>query len=318
MIQIVENLFYTLYCTIEFELANIELCALFKMGSRPLTTQEQFYLPEPNHLYRLFLAFKDLLDSPLICEYPHSKTVQDIITQYQEDHVRGLIGKDAMKRFCKDDLLGYRRYALNIVSERTSAYCMKWTALLSHFSRIPSEVLAVMSERYFTIIPKVSPEKEIAAAELAFVNLKATNPAGWERDLILDHRLSTLAKLEGKSIGEERRDDRRVRLLTIARNHKCICTSVCRCARECTYFVERCCPCAERQLRLMLARRRKGTGQHSFTVRTNNLARYCFEGLSSLRRDVSDEHLEDEMESIFEIFDLEIQKERAGVALNWI
>lgn len=318
LIEIVENLFYSLYCTIEFELANIELCGLFTIGSRPSTTDEQFYLPDPNHLYRLFLAFKDVLDSPLICENTRCKNVQDVMIQYQEDRVRKLLAKEAIRGFFNDDLLGYRRYALNIVSERSSAYCQKWSTLLSHFGRIPSEILAVMSERYFTIIPKESPEQDVSVAELAFADPKTTNPIGWERELILDHRMATLAKLEGKSVGEARRDDSRVRILSTSRNHKCICTSVCFCARECTYNVERRCPCAERQLRLMLARRRKGAGQRSFTVRANNLARCCFEGLSSLRRNVSEEHIEAELESVFELFDLEIQKERAGVALNWI
>lgn len=318
LIEIVENLFYTLYSTVEFEMSSIELCALFKMEPRPPTTHDQFYLPDPNHLYRIFLAFKDVLDSPLICEAPRSAIVQDTVTQYQESHVRRLILKEAVKGFTKDDLLGYRRYALNIVSERTSAYCKKWSQLIGFFGNIPSELMAVLSEKYFTRVPRALPEEDVTTGELGFVDLKASNPDVWEREIILDHRMATLAKLEGKSVGEERRDDPRVRLLSIVKYHKCICTSFCFCARECTNNVERWCPCAERHLRLMLARRRKGTGRFSFATRANGLARFSFQGLATLRRDVSDDQLVAEMGMVFDIFDLEIQRERSGVALNWI
>lgn len=318
LIEIVENLFYTLYSTIEFEMANIELCALFRMDPRPATTHEQFYLPDPNHLYRIFLAFKDVLDSPLVCEQSHSAIVQDTVAQYQEDHVRRLILREAAREFTKDDLLGYRRYALNIVSERTSAYCKKWSQLIGFFSNIPSDVMTLMSEKYLARVPRVVPEEDITAAELGFVDLKATHPAQWEREIILDHRMAALAKLEGKSVGEVRRDDPKIRLLSIVKYHKCVCTSLCFCALECTYNVERWCPCAERQLRLMLARRRKGTGRFSFATRANNLARFCFQGLATLRWDTSDDCLVAELGNLFDMFDVEIQKERSGVALNWI
>lgn len=318
MIEIVENLFYTLYSTIELELACIELCSLFKISGRLTTTHEKFYLPEPKHLYRIFLSFKDVLDSPLICENSRSTVVQDLVLQYQESHIRGLMLKGSVRGFNKDDLLGYRRYAQNIVSERTSVYSQKWNQLIRFFDAIPSEVIAVMSEKYFILAPKEVPEEDITAAELGFVDPKVANPITGERDIILDHRMASLAALEGRSVGEVRRDDPKVRLMSIVKYHKCICTSSCFCAEKCTKDVERWCPCAERHLRLMMARRRKGTGRFNFATRVNNIARFCFQGLAGLRWDVSDHLLVAELGAIFDMFDVEVMKERSGVALNWI
>lgn len=318
LIEIVENLFYALYSTIELELACIELCALFKMGPRQLTTHEQFYLPDPSHLYRIFLAFKDVLDSPLICENSRSAVVQDMILQYQENQIRSLMPKGGVRGSTKEDLLGYRRYAQNIVSERTSTYCKKWSQLIRFFDAIPSEVMAVMSEKYFARIPKQVPEEDITLSELGFIDPKAANPITGELDIILDHRTASLAMLEGKTVGEARRDNPKVRLQTILKYHKCICASYCSCAQLCTKEVEKWCPCAERQLRLMMARRRKGPGRFKFATRVNNIARFSFQGLADLRPDVSDHLLVAELGTIFDIFDVEIMKERSGVALNWI
>lgn len=318
VIEIVENLFYSLYSTIELELACIELCAMFKMGPRPPTTHEQFFLPDPGHLYRIFLAFKDVLDSPLICENSRSAVVRDMVLQYQESHIRSLMVKGGVRGFTKDDVLGYRRYVLNIVSQRTSTYYQKWSQLIHFFDAIPSEVMAVMSEKYFTRVPKEVPEEDITTAELGFIDPKVANPVTGDWDIVLDHRMASLGRLEGKSVGEMRRDNPKTRLQSILKYHKCICASSCSCAEQCTKFVEAWCPCAERQLRLLMARRRKGTGRFKFATRVNNIARFCFQGLADLRPDVSDHLLVAELGIVFDMFDVEIMKERSGVALNWI
>lgn len=319
LIELVENLFYTLYSRVQVEMAGIELCALFTMDPRPTTTHKQFNLPDPNHLYRIFLACKDVLDSPLVCETSEAAIISGLVSQYQENHIRRLISKGSVKGFNQDDLLGYRRYAINIVSDRSSAYCKKWNQLIPFFDSIPSEVMVLISEKYFALISKEVPEADVPTSELGFVNLKAISPTQWEKEIILDHRMAALGKLEGKTVGEERREDDKVRLLNVVRSHKCICTSVCFCAHECTNDVERWCPCAERHLRIMLAKRRKGAGRFKFTTRANTLARACFQGLANLRRNVSDDQLLVEIQAAFEIFEMEIEKERSGVvAASWI
>lgn len=308
LIEVVENLFYVLYSRLVMEMASIELCALFKMEARPMTTRLKFVLPEPNHLYRILLACKDFLDSPVICEVVQ----KDLVSQYQQNYIHRITLKHSEK-VPLDDILGFRRFAVNIVSDRTSIYYQKWNTLITIFDSIPADIMAVLAEKYLTVVPRIVPEDDVPFSELPFVRLQVINPVLWAKETILDHRIATLAKLQGRSVGEERREDGRFRLLSLAKQQKCICISVCSCAYDCTYNVERQCPCAEAQLRLMLARRRRGTGPSDFAMRATTLGRVCFEGLANLKRNVSEDELELEISNMFEIFELEIQKERSSV-----
>ncbi|KAJ5167750.1 uncharacterized protein N7482_003344 [Penicillium canariense] len=306
LIEVVENLFYALYSRVIIEMAGIELCALFKLQLRPAVGSRQFFLPDANHMYRLLLACKDNLDDTNVCE----SLQEGVVHQWQEGFLRRLALKEIEKGFNPDDMLGYRRFAQSIVSDPTCAYVAKWRSLVPFFDTIPSEILAVMSEKWFTVLPKVVLPDDVPSGQLPFVDLKRANPMQWEKEIILDYRLATLGKLEGRSIGEERRDDPKIRLLSLARCRKCICTSVCLCSWACTYRVKSACPCSERHVRIMMARRCKETGPFDFTIRANTAARACWEGLAMLRRDVKDDTILLEWREAFEVFELTIQKER--------
>ncbi|KAJ5648588.1 hypothetical protein N7490_004960 [Penicillium lividum] len=319
LITILEHLFYALYSRLKLEMAGIELCALFKLEVRPAMTKDrQFYMPDPNHMYRLFLLFKDILDSPGICE----ERDNDLVAQFMDGYVRMLICKDArLGPFIIDDILGYRRYAYSIVSNRHSSYCKKWDSLITNFPDFPPETMTVLSERYFIMVPKHVPESDIALKDLPFTNLEMIDPVIREKEIILDHRLGTLAKLEGKCIGECRHEDQniRLRLLNEVKHAKCICKSVCFCARKCTNDVERRCPCAERQFRMQLAINRKRTGRFNFTTRVDTVAVAGFQGLAALKPDVREDAMLLEMIVIFNAIAMEIQNERStGEETNWI
>ncbi|KAJ5644572.1 hypothetical protein N7507_010583 [Penicillium longicatenatum] len=308
LITIVEHLFYVVYARIKLEMAGIELCALYKMESRPAMTKDRpFYMPEPNHLYRIFLLFKDILDSPRICE----ERDNNLISRFMENYVRLLICKDArLGPFVIDDILGYRRYAYSIVNNRHSTYCKKWDSLISIFPDFPPETMTVLSERYFTMTPKQVPDCDIPVNELPFTNLELIDPVLREREIILDHRIGTLAKLEGKCIGDCRRENDKIRLLHEVKHSKCICKSACFCARKCTYDVERRCPCAERQLRMQLAIHRKRTGDFEFVTRVNTVILAGFQGLAALKEDAREDAIAGGIVEIFEVLLMEIHKER--------
>jgi hypothetical protein len=259
-------------------------------------------------MYRILLACKDNLDNYNICELLR----EGIVHKWQEVFLRRLAEKGLVNGFNPDDTLGYRQFAQNVVSEPCSAYATKWVSLIPFFSSIPKEILNIMSEKWFTVRPKATLPDDVPSSQLPFLDLKQVNRAQWEKEIILDYRLATLGKLEGRSIGDERRDDPKIRLVNLTKYHKCICTSNCSCARECTYDVESDCPCSERHLRLMTARLSRGPGRFDFRTRANTAGRACWEGLARLRRDVSDETIILEWSETFAVFELEIQKERWG------
>jgi hypothetical protein len=312
LIHTVENLYYSLYARVVLEMANIELCSCFNMDVRPRHIRPHFVLPDADHLYRIFLVCKDALDGDGICD-----TLQEgVVLQHQADYINHVTAKEAVKGFAADDLLGYRRYALSIVSERSSDFCKKWQFLTPFFCDTPPEIITLLSEKYLTAIPKRMPDVDRSYHDLPFADPKTIDPVAWEKEIILDHRLATLAKLEGKSIGDERLADAQVNLLNLVQQHKCICSSVCSCAHDCTLDVERACPCAERKLRMLLAQDHKGPGSSNFINRANSLARSCFEELAMTRRDATDEQMIGKLGLVFEMFDLEIHKERTAAALS--
>lgn len=308
LIEVVENLFYALYSRVIIEMTGIELCALFKVELLSAPDSRKFRLPDANHMYRILLACKDNLDNYNICELLQ----EGIVHKWQEVFLRRLAEKELVNGFNPNDTLGYRQFAQNVVSEPCSAYATKWVSLIPFFPSIPKEILIIMSEKWFTVNPKATLPDDVPSSQLPFLDLKRVNRAQWEKELILDYRLATLGKLEGRSIGDERRDDPKIRLVNLSKYHKCICTSNCSCARECTYNVESDCPCSERHLRLMTARLSKGPGRFDFPTRANTAGRACWGGLARLRRDVSDETILLEWSETFAVFELEIQKERWG------
>jgi hypothetical protein len=319
LIDIVEHLFYTLYARLQIEMAAIELCSLIRRGERPVSTHFKFVLPNNDHLYRIFTACKDFLDSPMICGKARAAIIPGLVVEFQKRHIYSLICKD-FAQGSDDDPMGYRRYAKEILSERPSPYRKKWDGLIPFFDTIPVDLIAVLCEKYFTVVPKQEPELDIPLSELGLADLKTVDPTRWEKKIILDHRLSALSLLEGKSIGEMRRDDPNANIYSMSKVRKCICNQVCFCAEGCTRHdgVENWCPCAERHFRIMTARRRKSTGCAPFNIRANTLSWVSFQGLAGLKEDVPERQLLLEVFEMFNIFDMEIQKQRAGLtAAHW-
>lgn len=289
-------------------MAGIELCAQYKLDSRPPSNRRQFYLPEPDCMYRILVMIKDVLDSSCVSERVHDATVH----RYLGDYTRRLWRKEMDKGFNIDDLLGYRSFAKSIASDRSGEFIQKWITLVPLFYETPPELIVVISEKYFTIIPRVTVEGDIPTSDLPFIDLKPGNYALWEKGIIKDHRLAALARLEGKLLGELRRGQGKL-LLLLVKQHKCVCMSYCRCAGECTGNPERACPCSERQLRIMLSRNRKGPGRFKFATRTNTMGRAFFESLTFLKRSARDEHLVTELRDATEVFEMEILKERSAM-----
>lgn len=290
------------------ELAGTELCSLFPITDRPITKNSLYYLPSPCHMYRILLAFKDTLDSPSICEHVH----HELLNQYLESYIRRLICSDARRGPPQsDDALGYYQHALAIAHNRESDFRHKWDRLVDCFADFPPHTVASLSARYLTVLPRAYPPVETATADLPFVNLKCIPEATWEKILILDHRYSALAQLESRTVGEQRRADPECDILNDARYCRCICKSNCSCAKECSYDVERACPCSEWQLRLQIVHRRESDGGHEFATRINTIAVAAFQGLNFLKRGLSDAAFVEAAKESFALIEMEVQKERS-------
>lgn len=304
--EVVEDLYYAVYSRLIAEMANVELCSSFTVHIRRMSAKDSIGLPEPSHMYKIFLSCKEILDSPKICSGLNKHTIQ----MCQEGFIRRVAEKISQTGFSYDDILGYRRHIVKEVANECSPFCHKWLPLSVVYRMPPAEILASLSEKYLSIVPKGAISDEVPVSKLPFVNPDTIRPDIWEHQVINDHRQATLAKLEGKSIGDTRREDDERRLLDFAKERKCVCASTCTCAYECTLDVERPCPCAPRMIRIMLATRRQDPGAQPLGARCSGLAKALFDGLAVINREVSDTEMVEELGRSLRLLEEEIQKER--------
>ena len=304
-----EDLYYALYARIVVEMANVELCSAFNIDVRRLNlAKDAFVLPHPEHLYKLLVRFKSVLDSPEVCSVLDMRAVKD----RQGEIIRRTAQKVTDLASASNDVLGYRQFIMDIVNDEGSAFRQKWAGLSRIYQMPPDEVLMVWSEKYLTIMPKPMAQWDVSSSDLPFTNPDNVNPRVWEFDRVNAHRAATLAKLEGKSVGEVRRRDDHCsqRLITFVREKKCICLSSCTCAWPCTNDAERLCPCSEPMMRLLLSQNRKKPGDKPFWLRCASLARAIFEGFSATRVDVADGEMTTEVDCAIQLFEHEIEIER--------
>jgi hypothetical protein len=170
----------------------------------------------------------------------------------------------------------------------------------------------MMSEKYLTVVPVSVAPDDVPFDKLPFIDPNKTDEATRDKETIKDHRLATLAKLEGTTIGDERHKDPQYRIYHIAKQHKCVCFGLCRCAKECTMDVVRKCPCAERHVRIMTAKRApyfRWPG-YAFPTTAGTMTRMYFQGLASLKRSVTHVQISRELMRAFESMDALITSER--------
>ncbi|PLN77927.1 phosphatase 2C-like domain-containing protein [Aspergillus taichungensis] len=309
LIENVENLYYATYARLIMELANVELCSYFTADLAPAGHRRESRLPEPKFLFRILLLLQQVLNCPSICAARNKILVQ----KHQDYFLRYSMERFVGHAFPLDDVLGYRRFVLRIVGDPDSPFCQKWAADNPSIEyQLPvQEVLAMQSEKYLTFTPKALVADEIPTSVLPLVRRK-DDPARWERELIRDHRQATLAKLEGRCIGDIRREDDRRLLVEYAKERKCTCRWTCVCAWDCTVHPERVCPCGDRVMRVMFVKHRKNHADRPVGVRCNSLARAVFQGLSCLKRELDDFEIGVELDRAFLLFAEEIQKQRVA------
>ncbi|KAF7167972.1 hypothetical protein CNMCM5623_001166 [Aspergillus felis] len=310
LIEGTEKLYYSLYARLVMEIANVELCGHFDLNLRRMLIKETFTLPETSHLRDIFITFKDVLDAPEVC----GGLDYDLVKQHQDSIIRHATDKLAITGFSAHDLIGYRTSILKIVADETHPFVLKWRGLVYLYQMPGVETITVMSEKYLTIMPKVTATDDFPATELPFVNRESIQLEIWQRENVLDNRQATLAKLEGRSVGDIRRDDGRRGLLDFVKEKKCICRSSCSCATDCTMDVLLPCPCSERILRIVLAKRHEAAGEQDFGPRCGSLARAFFEGLAMVSREVAHYELVAELHRAMQLFEEVVGKQRQTVA----
>ncbi|KAE8381039.1 hypothetical protein BDV26DRAFT_279012 [Aspergillus bertholletiae] len=307
LIKAVENLYYSVYARLIMEIANVDLSTYFHLELRRASRKDPiFTLPEPDHLLKILVHCKNTLEAPTICDHVNA----DLIKIQQEEFIHRAMERVIGTGFFLDDLLGYRRYTMGVVSDPSSEFRLKWNHDTFFYQIPPEEILTVQSEKYLSFIPKPEAVLSVPGSGLPFIDRDSVDPELWERELIKDHRQSALAQLEGKGIGDVRREDDRRRVSDYMRERKCICRSSCICSWDCTSDPECPCPCADRMMQIMLAKRRQGPGTRDFATRCGYLAKAIFECASMIKRDLDDIEIALELDQAFLLVNSEIEAQR--------
>ncbi|RAL02387.1 uncharacterized protein BO80DRAFT_378774 [Aspergillus ibericus CBS 121593] len=282
MVNSVNNLYHALYARLIMEIANVDLCSCFNFGVARVSSYNNFILPEPRHLFNIFLACKGILDSPTVCSVFNREVVGEYQSAFIRRSVQNLVGTGIVL----DDLIGFRRFVLRIVEDRESPFRKKWggSGLVYHMP--PAELLAVQAERYMAFTPRETHRLMIPDQVLPFVERYTIDPERLERGFIQDHRQAALAMLEGKTLGDLRNENPADQLMKYVKERKCICQSACSCSMICTREPERPCPCSEWKMTVMLAQRRSGRGPLGLRDRCTVLSKAVFLEIASIRDDV--------------------------------
>ncbi|KAL4802740.1 hypothetical protein BDV18DRAFT_154078 [Aspergillus unguis] len=309
LIDNTENLFYALYARLIMEIAAADLCSTFTWEFRR-PVKSAFILPEPIQLCRILYQCKQYMDAANMCVDLND----EIVRQHQKNYINRALDKVRNAGFILDDLIGYRQHALNVANNPKSEFLSKWNRPNILYEVPPAEVLVLQSEKYLALSPKLAVEQATPALDLPFIEKASIDPEVWKREHILDDRQATLAKLEGKSVGESRRFEGRRRLIDFVKERKCVCRAACICASDCTANVQRHCPCAERILSIMVAKRRDGIGVLPFGAQCSALAKSVFHAIASVRLDAGAADIRAEIDRGLIIFKEEIGKQRASVS----
>lgn len=308
LIGVVENLYYALYTKLIIEIANVDLCSRFERGSCPAINL-RFTLPIPQQVYKILMGFKDALDSPVVCSALNKRILrghQQEFLQYASVRYAGMESEN--------DMYGYRRFTMGVVTDSASRFREKWTALSEMYKMPPGGVLTVLSQRYLSHLPKITAPYDIPGSELPFIDLESLAEDEWEKRRRAAHHDSTMAILVSSCIGAVRRDEAKRTLIDFVKEKKCVCQSRCKCAVECTYHPERFCPCAEYTMRILLSQERGTPGNTAFGLRCASLARAVFDGLSVLRTDLTNTDIAAEVERAIQLFSNEVRVQRNAAA----
>ncbi|KAL5365197.1 phosphatase 2C-like domain-containing protein [Aspergillus floccosus] len=305
LVDAVENLYYACYARLMLEIANVELCATYELDVKHLSNKSSasFLLPEPNHLLKIYLCCREVLDAPNICH----EINMALVHQYQDAYIRQAHRITAEGGFILDELLGYRACVMGVLTDRSSLFHQHWDPE-PLYTMPPAELLSALSEKYLAFVPKAPVVDPVPGTELPWVSSNGVDSERWERQTIRAHRQATLAKLEHRAIGDVRRDDGRRRLRDYLSERQCVCRATCTCASACTADPERPCPCAERMRRIAIVRHR-GPHRRSLGVRSNSLAKAIFEGVAAMRRDVDDFAIAVDLERGMELIGEELARE---------
>lgn len=302
----VEDLYFSLFARLEIEIAFLHFCISFGMKGSRIRRRTDPALPEPSHVYSILTACKEILNDKNVCsgfdarlvDYHQRRFVEEMTRKYQVD---GTLPPDAT---------GYRAHVEETIQNPGSYTYQQWRQDFPELRSLPIDILAFLSEKYLPIYPRTISKHSQMKFNLPFVSPEAENPAMWEKDMIRAHRLCALAQLEGKAVGELRREEEPFNVLRYASEQKCVCLEICTCSKLCSKSGSTLCPCSSRWVRGIMIHRPEY--EISYPDKNTIMGELAYESLACLKRDEPEEVKRRELYGGINVIRKEMMKQRSG------
>lgn len=264
-----------------------------------------FIKPDPNHVYTILNVCRKVLEEEDVCS-----AFDDRLVSYHKRHYV----EEMTRRYKVDgtlplDLTGYRAHVSKTVEDTASSAYRHWCQIYPELQHLTVDLLAFLSEKYLPIYPCTVRKQYEGIFKTPTANYEAA--ATWEEKMICAHRLCSLAKIQGKAVGELRREEEDFSVVRYAREQKCICLDICACSRLCTRSGSTLCPCSGRWVRGIIIH--QSDSRASLCDKSTIMGELTYESLATLKREVSDDVVKRELLGGINIIREEMIKRRITI-----
>lgn len=280
----IEELYSCLYARLDIEIGLIHFCSSFVGNGQNRRSKTQPQFPEPEHTYSILATCKSALEDPSVCSAFDNR----MISYHQNYYVAEMTRRYRMHGNLPLDHTGFRAHVYETIKNPRSHTFRHWCQIYPVLGHLHLDILAFLSEKYIPMYPRTSHKYGYATFSAPGPYDSAENVAAWAENMKCAHRMCALARIEGKAIGQLRREENRFNIVRYASEQKCICLDVCSCSRLCTRSGNTRCPCSGRWMRGFHLY--QPAYEATFREKSTVMGELTYESLVALKRDLP-EHL---------------------------
>ncbi|GAM37867.1 hypothetical protein TCE0_033r08151 [Talaromyces pinophilus] len=300
----IEDLYSCLYARLDIEIGLIHFCSSFAGNGQKRRSKTQPQLPEPEHIYSILAMCKSALEDPSVC----SAFDDRMVSYHQNYYVAEMTRRYRMHGTLPLDHTGFRAHVYETINDPRSHTFRHWCQIYPVLGHLHIDILTFLSEKYIPMYPRTSHKYGYTTFSAPGPYDSAENVAAWAENMKCAHRMCALARIEGKAIGQLRREENGFNIVRYASEQKCICLDVCSCSRLCTRSGNTRCPCSGRWMR----------GFHlyqpdyeaTFREKGTVMGELTYESLATLKRDLPEYLVQRELLAGINIIREEMIKQR--------
>lgn len=279
----IEDLYSCLYARLDIEIGLIHFGSSFVTNGQKRRSKGQPQLPEPDHIYSILAMCKAALEDESICS-----AFDDRMNSYHQCYyVAEMTRRYRVQGNLPFDHTGFRAHIYETIEGPRSHAFRHWCQIYPVLGRLDVDILALLSEKYICMYPRTNLKYGHTASSAAGPYDCTEKVASWAENMKCAHRMCALARIEGKAVGQLRREENSFNILRYASEEKCICLDVCSCSRLCTRSGNTRCPCSARWIR----------GFHlyqpdyeaTFREKSTVMGELTYESLVALKRDLPEQ-----------------------------